>query len=286
MEKSVTIHIEGMEAVGTDAPTVEDFLAQVSDVLALFEGVDETLSEGEGQHIVWRVTNAKMNSPLAIEITPFPRNFAETIDNRARRVVEIVSSGIRKVSTSGLPPPTFDKKLAAKAEALIRRVANGLLRTDLQFAEDYDIEPLRLDRSTAYGFLRASELAKESEFSPYRELGSIEGFISKVELDGYGRPVVWLRSRIDGAAVKCVSSENGLARIGHFEVSEVIRGLRVQMFGVINYRNNSKINYVDVTHVLVFPPDKDLPDEASIVAPGFIGQQLAEQYLERLREDD
>lgn len=236
--------------------------------------------------MVWRITNARMNSPLLVEITPFPKNHAENIDLRANDVVRVVASGLREFSRSGKPPANFDVDATKAAESLIKRVMNGLSKTEIGFGDDYGQEKFEIDRNSAFSFVRASQSAKEVEFRPHRELGSVEGFISKVELDGFNRPIVWLRTRISSETVKCVSNGRGLDRIGHLEVSEVLRGLRVQVYGLINYRNSEKVSSIEVDYVHVYANDSDLPSEEDILAPGFTGGLLAEEYLERQRSDD
>ena len=116
-------------------------------------------------------------------------------------------------------------------------------------------------------------------------MGSLEGFISKVELDDFGRPLVWLKSRLDSQLVKCISDANGLDRIGHFQVSEVLKGLRVRVHGLLNYKDLEHIASIKVEGVHVFEADDKLPNHDEIVSPNFTNGVEASEYLKRLHSD-
>src|SRR5689334_7587049 len=66
----LTIRAQNAE---TDAPTVEDLLAQIGDWNSILRGVEEAIAEDGASEIEWRVTGASKNSPLSFELTPFPR---------------------------------------------------------------------------------------------------------------------------------------------------------------------------------------------------------------------
>lgn len=119
----------------------------------------------------------------------------------------------------------------------------------------------------------------------HKELGSIEGFITGIEIDGFNRPIIRLRSRLDGQEVKCVSNGHGLDRIGHIEVGEVLKGLRVRVYGLLNYKDLEQILSMEVERVHVFEPDSELPEPDSIVSPNFTEGKEAVAYLETLRTD-
>jgi hypothetical protein len=56
----------------TDAPTVDDLLAQIGDWNSILRGVEEAIAEDGASEIEWRVTGASKNSPLSLELTAFP----------------------------------------------------------------------------------------------------------------------------------------------------------------------------------------------------------------------
>lgn len=286
MAKPIRITIRGTDNRGTDAPTVEDLLSQIQDFVSLLRGVEGAISDGGAMEIDWRVTDATKNSPLTLEVTPFPRNFAMNIDRRAAQVVLATSQGIDALASRGERPMYFSDILIGRAERMFERVTNGLAETFVDTSEYDSIESIRVNRELAgTGIKHISELRSPKAIE-YRELGSIEGFITKIELDGYNRPLVWLKHRLDGQTVKCVTKGNALDRIGHYEVAEVLKGLRVQIFGLIIYKDLEKISSVEADAIHVFASDKELPDMEDIVAPNFTKGLEAAEYLRVIREDD
>lgn len=284
MAKPIKITIRGTDARGTDAPTVEDLLSQIQDFVTLLHGVEGALAE-DGQ-IEWRVTDASRNSPLTLEMTPYSRDHAVNIDRRAGDVVRATSAGFAALSKGVERPMYFSDAIMTRAENIFERVTNGLAETVVDTSQYEGAEPIRLTEEYARPAVRLFAERKKTKALKYRELGSVEGFISKVELDGYKRPIVWLRHRIDGQSVKCIAKGNALDRIGHYEVAEVLKDLRVQVFGIIHYKDLEKIESVEVDAVHVFPPDCDLPDFDDIVDPDFTGGTEAAEYLRNLRQDD
>ena len=207
------------------------------------------------------------------------------VDNRAHEVIAATATGINALTRGEGRPMYFSDALIGKVEKVIDRVANGLAETTVDLSAYDGVPQINVTKNSAPSALNNLHQFRSPEPISYRELGSVEGFITKVELDGYHRPIVWLRHRIDGQMVKCVSKERGLDRIGHYEVAEVLKGLRVQMFGLINYKDLENIASIEVDGVHVFGDDGDLPDISDIVAPGFTGGVEAVEYLRRLRED-
>lgn len=286
MPKPIRIKIEGMTVGGVDAPTVEDLLFQIQDFVSILHGVEDAIAGGESAEIVWRVTDTSKNSPITIEISPFAKNHAMNVDNRAQQVVAATADGFVSISRSAERPMFFSDRLVGKMENVFSRVSNGLSRTAIDLSAYQRGREVILDREVARAAQANFDIWKKPEAVVYRELGSVEGFISKVELDGYRRPIVWLRTRIDGRVVKCVSKFDALKRIGHYELTELIQGFRIQVFGTIHYKDLEKIGHVEVDDVHVFGPDAELPDIDMIVAPNFTGGVEASAYLKRIREDE
>lgn len=84
----------------------------------------------------------------------------------------------------------------------------------------------------------------------YHQIGSVEGYITKVDLDGRNGPIIWLRSRIDGQSVKCVIKGKAHDVITHYEAGEGLRGLRVQLFGMIHYKGLKTMKICLVSKIL------------------------------------
>ncbi|MCZ4281189.1 hypothetical protein O4H49_10400 [Kiloniella laminariae] len=285
MSKPIKITVSGTDHRGGDAPTVEDLLAQIQDFVFVLHGVEDAVSDGEPNEIVWRVTNATKNSPLTFEVTPTPRKHAMNVDRRAEKVVQATAKGFRQLYETGERPAYFTDQVVDRAAKVYERVTNGLSTTIVDFC-GYDDAPIfEASPDKAREVARKLDVAKRPAAIAHRELGSLEGFISKVELDGFGRPLVWLKSRMDGQLVKCISDAKGLDRIGHFEVSEVLKGLRVRVHGLLHYKDLEQIASIEVEGVHVFEPDNKLPNHDEIIAPNFTDGVEASEYLRRLHSD-
>lgn len=285
MAEPIKIIVRGTDHGDGDAPTVEDLLSQIQDFVSVLHGVESAVAEDGKKEIVWRVTNATKSSPLTFEVTPYPKKHAMNIDQRASMVVSATATGLQQIATTGERPMYFTDQVVEKAERVYTRVMNGLAETVVDFSAYEDAPILRVDKQTAQQSVdRILELRKPRPVA-HRELGSLEGHIAKVELDGFDRPIVWLKSRLDRQLVKCVASDSGLDRIGHLKVAKVFQGLRVRVHGLLNYKSLEQVASIDVEGIHVFEPDSELPDAATIVSPNFTCGVEASAYLEALRED-
>ena len=285
MAQPIKITIAGTDTDGEDAPTVEDLLSQILDFVFILHGVERAVAGDGREELVWRVTNATKSSPLTFEVTPFPKAYGMNIDRRATTVVEATAKGLAQISECDDRPAHFTDDVVDKAERINSRVFNGLSETKIDFSNYGDTGQIIVTQDIAKRTVDHIANFREPASVRYRELGSIEGFIARVEIDGYGRPLVWIRSRLDNQFIKCISSDGGLDRIGHFEVAEVLRGLRVRVFGTISYRNIEQIEKIEAERVQVFAADHELPDRDSIVSPNFTSGVESSEYLKALRED-
>ena len=285
MAKPIAIRIEGTYADGRDAPTVDDLLCQVQDLVFILHEVEGAIAQDGSQELVWLVTNATKSSPITLEVTPVPSTFGMNVDLRAANVVGATARGLHGLRESSEPPMYFNDAAIASAERVSTRVTNGLATTTIDCSEYIGEPSVELTPDVALQTKTNIEKLKSPKPITYRELGSVEGYIARVELDGYGRPLVWIRTRLDNELVKCISQNRGLDRIGHLEVSEVLKGLRVLVHGIIHYKDLAKIKEVHAEGVQVFPPDNELPDSDSIVSPNFTAGVEASAYLKTLRED-
>lgn len=270
---------------GEDAPTVEDLLAQIQDFVGVLKGVEEAISDDGKKEIVWRVTNVTRNSPLSFEITPFPKSHAMNIERRAEQVVVYTAQGFHALATGSGRPAYFSDALVEKVEKVYDRVTNGLAKTAVDFSNYVDAPPIEISKQTVANSVSAIQVFRAPQPIPHKELGSVEGTITRVELDGHQRPVLWLRSRLDGQTVKCIAVGGALDRIGHYEIGEILKGMRITVYGVVNYKDLEDIGSVDVDGVHVFADDSELPGFADIVSPGFTNGLEASEYLGALRID-
>ena len=285
MAKPIKIMVRGSDSRGDDAPTVEDLLFQIQDLVSVLHGVECALADDGKVEIVWRVTDATKNSPLIFEVTPYPKTYAMNIDQRAESVVTATAKGLEQIATTGERPMYFSDQVIDRAKRVYARVTNGLGETRVDFSAYNAAPDLAVNRQSAKNFIERIVQLRAPLPIAHREIGSLEGFVAKVELEGFQRPIVWLRTRLDGQIVKCIARNGGLDRIGHFEVMEVLKGLRVRVHGLLHYKSLEQVYSIDVEGVHVFEADRELPEAVSIVSPGFTGEIEASAYLEALRRD-
>jgi hypothetical protein len=280
--KPIKITIKGSDDTGTDAPTVDDFLGQVRDFLEVLRGVEKAVSDDGENEIVWRVTNAQMNSPIWVELTPFAKNPAIYVDARADKVERVAMEGLRAIRRGEQRPRAFTDEVLKKARAIHARVINGLADTTIGFDEAITDEPIVIDRQAASEVEAAHQAALSQGPQPYRELGSIEGFVSKAELDGFGRAILRFRSRLNGEEIKAVATGRAFHQLESLRLSDVWRGIRVRVYGVINYRSLGDIQGLDATGIEVLD-QIPLPGPDDIIDEHFTGGLRSEDFLAELR---
>ena len=274
----VTIRGRGTQ---TNAPTVEDLLAQLSDEFSILRDVETAIAEDGVAEIEWRVTGASKKSPLAFELTPFPRRHGVNIELRTKQVKEQVCGGLQMLRSKAERPSYFTDAVLEKAEKLFQRVGNGLDLTTIEFGDDLpaiDITPL--DAKAAAANTIAIRLPKDK---PYREIGSVEGMLQRVERDGYGHPLLSVKIRLSGETVKCIPNESVQREVERHEIAEIWESRRVRVFGVIHYKAPGHVMQIDCDAIQFLRPREELPSARDIVDENFTGGLKSEEYLERLR---
>ena len=278
MAKPIKISIKGSDDAGTDAPTVDDFLGQVRDFLDILRGVEKAVSSDGENEIVWRVTNAQMNSPIWVELTPFAKDPAIFVDDRAEQVERVAMEGIIALNSGNQRPLYFNDEVMNKARRIHYRITNGLSDTKFEFSKSVSSVPLLIDRATARKVEIAYQGAQKLAPIPYRELGSIEGYVSKAELDGLGRAILRFRARLDGAEIKAIATGKAFLQVESLRLSDVWHGSRVRVFGMISYRSLGVIDGLNATGIELLDQGK-LPGIDEIIDEGFTGGLAAEDYL-------
>lgn len=268
-----------------DAPTVEDLLDQVGDYFAILRDVEKALADDGTSEIEWRVTNARKRNPLELEVTPFPRRHGVDIGNRERLVVEHANSGLAQLILRPERPAYFTDFALEKAERLFRRVTNGLGLMMIDSGEE-TISPLEILPTQARSAAANVEKLRRPKDKPYREIGSLEGFLQRVERDGYGRSLLFVRLRLTGETVKCVARDAAQTAVGHHEIGEVWKNQRIRVFGIIHYKGLGRISHIESDSVQFLRGREELPGPDDIVDEKFTSGLRSEDYLERLRSGD
>lgn len=282
MAKPIKITIKGSGEIGSDAPTVDDFLGQVRDFLSVLEGVEKAVSKDGESELIWRVTNAQMNSPICFELTPYSKDPAAFIGARAELVEQVVFEGMVAIKNGEQKPRFFNDEVMVKARRIHARVTQGLADTTLSFDPKIADTPIIIDADSARRVEASHKAALAEQPIPYRELGSIEGFVSKAELDGFGRAILRFRSRIDGREIKAVATGRAFQQLEKLRLSEVWQGVRVRVYGTISYRGLGIVEGLSATGIEVLD-QTNLPSFDDIVDANFTGGLISEEYLAELR---
>lgn len=266
----------------TDAPTVDDLLGQLRDVVELMRDLERAVAEpGENIEIEWRVTDARRSSPLAIEVTPFPKHYGMNITRRDESIRQKASAGLSSLLFGADRPAYFNDQIVKRAEHIYERVTANLNATQIDFG--VDLPPIIISPQNARIAIGNAVRLQKPEEKPYREFGSVEGYPSSVERDGLGRPLLWMRVRLNGDNIKCVLRGAALAEIGRRQVRDIIEaGNRVLVRGLIYYRTPGKISSIDADS-LEFLRRSGLPQIEDIINKEFTGGKRSEDYLEEVR---
>jgi len=268
----------------SDSPTVEDLLDQLRDYFDILEGVEEAVAGDDRRAIQWRIINATTNSPLSFEAAAFPVDFGVNIEQRVELVTRQTALGLSVLQERGERPPYFSDKVLQRAERLFTRVTNGLSETKVEYGPGLpavDLTP-RVARTAAAN----TRHVLTPPDKPYQELGSIEGFATSIERDGYGRFVLWVKHRLTGDTIKCIASGEAVAELESHQIREVFRGRRVQVYGKLHFKGLGILGQVEATRVRFLRDRSELPDVEDILDERFTGGMRTEEYLARLRDGE
>jgi hypothetical protein len=280
MSSPIRFSVSGRDAE-TDAPTVEDLLAQVGDYIGIMRGVEEALADDGASEIQWRITNAKKSSPLELEITPFARRHGLNIDTRVRQVKEHTASGLALLVTRAERPSYFTEAVLEKAERLFDRVTNGLNLTKIDY--DVDIPAVEITPTNGRSAMAHTAAVRKPKEKPYREIGSVEGFLKGVEKDGFGRAVVFVKLRRDGETVKCLANETAQVEVEQHQIGDVWKNRRVRVAGTIYFKSLGCISKIDADIVQFLRSSDELPSSSDIIDRNFTDGLRSEEHLEKLR---
>ncbi|MBK8196831.1 MAG: hypothetical protein IPK75_00575 [Acidobacteria bacterium] len=282
--KSFTIRIviAASRIDGVDAPTPEDLLGQVKDFVDVLRGVEKAIAPTGETELDWRITRATSNSPITFEVTPYSSTFATNIDRRAIEVERAASNGLIELGRGNLAPDFFTPAVLPRAHSLHSRVTNGLASTEIHFPDFINAAPISIDRSAADRLLLSQEILATDVPVPYREIGAIEGYISKIERDGNGKPILHVRRRLDGVVVKATGKGAAFQQLNYIPLGEIWNGLRVRLFGLLTFEHEDKIKSFHVDHLEILD-QRGLPTMDDIVDPTFTEGLSTEEFLESIR---
>lgn len=266
----------------SDSPTVDDLLEQVRDYFDILRGVEEAIAEDGTQAIEWRIVNASANSPISLEAQPFAKAFAVSISERAELVTRQTAYGLRQLQTRHERPTYFSNRVLLRAERLFERVTNGLQQTTVDYGAD--LPHMDLTPALARAAIANTRTVLRPDSKPYKEQGSVEGTAQSTERDGYGRPILHIRQRLTGESVKCVVSGPALAELEAHRIGDILKGRRVQVYGLLHYRALGILQQVDTISLRFLRDRSELPTADDIADENFTGGLSSEEYLARLRD--
>lgn len=282
MADPIKIRIRGSDGE-TDAPTIEDFVEQVRDLVAILHGVEQAIDPQGRAAIEWRVTNASMNSPIALEATPFSVSHGTYIEPRAREVLHHTAWGLNQLKVSDKRPPYFSEAVLGRAKRLSQRVMNGLSLTEIEFGNeepDFIITPQLASLMAA----NAERVLAPPKARPYREQGSLEGFFAGIAHDGKNRALLTLTSRVTGDDVKCFLRGEAKRYVRDKQIADVLDGRRMRVYGTLLYKAPRVIDHIEASRLDFLAGRSDLPTLDDISDPDFTGGMSSEDYLEALRD--
>lgn len=266
----------------SDSPTVDDLLDQVRDYFDILKGVEEAVAEDGSLAIEWRIIHASSNTPIALEAAAFAKNYAVNIDQRAEIVVRQTAYGLRQLQASGERPTNFTNRVIARAEKIFERITNGLEQTTVDFGPDLPV--MDLTPTIARSAVANARRVLDPQHKPYREQGSVEGFVQSVERDGFGRPLLWLRHRLTGESIKCIVLGAAYAELETHQIRDIWKYRRAQVYGLLHYRGLGMLSQVEAISIRFLRDRIDLPTVDAIADENFTGGLSSEEYLDRLRD--
>jgi hypothetical protein len=266
----------------TDAPTVDDLLGQLRDMVDLLREIDRAVAPDGKDAIEWRVVDAHRNSPLSFVVAPFSKHHGMNIIHRDRIVRETASAGLMALRVGGDRPAYFSDRALRKAESLFQRVTNGLSDTVVEF--DETLPSFQFDAASARSAKETIARIQTPEDRPYREVGSIEGFFQAAERDGLGRALIQIKVRLTGEVVKCFVRGAAEMKVEARRIGDLWkRNTRIIVIGEIAYRGLGRIAQVDASDIKFMPDDSELPTVQDIIDLDFTGGLTSEQFLEERR---
>jgi hypothetical protein len=281
MTRNIRFTIKGSGAE-TDAPTVADLLDQVRDYFDIMNSVEQSVAADGTNAIDWRVVDAHRQSPLAFELEPFPRAYGVSIEQRVEKVVQQTANGLALLRTKAERPPYFTEKALQTAERMFERVMNGLSLTEIDHGPG--LPSLLVTPKIARTAAANTTAVLRPASRPYKEIGSVEGYFKSVERDGFGRQLLYLRSRLTGDDIKCVAFEGAARQLESCQIRDVWRNRRLLVSGTIHYRALGRITQVDAVSVRFLRDRHELPGTEDIYDDDFTGGLKSEDYLDRLRD--
>lgn len=282
MAKPIRILVGGSQHHGSSAPTAGDLVDQIRDFLHVLQAA-EIACHGKAE-LRWRVTDASMRSPFAMELTPDSMVDGANVDHFASSTIAMALSAVNQAIATGRCPDSLPDPAFSRIDRMVERVTNRLATFEIDFSKYGKAERIYVDESKAAAYIEKKKEAIDPLCAPRWRRGSMEGYTLGVGANEHGLPILRLESKLKGYVVKCVDSEGGLDKIGDVKVKDILAGMRVRVFGQVHYRNLSDIDQIKVERIYFYPPDSELPDLLNLKRINLTDGLGAVAYVRRIRD--
>lgn len=282
MAQPIRILVDGNQHHGSSAPAVGDLIDQIRDFMHVLQAA-EIACHGKTE-LRWLVTNASMQSPFSMELTPDSAIDGTNIDHSASSTIAMASSAVNQVIATGRLPDFFPDMDLSKIDHMAGRIINGLATFEVDFSQYGKTKKIFVNESKAAAYIEKKKRARDSFCVPRWKRGSMEGYTLGVGTNERGFPILRLKSKLKGYTVKCIDSEGGLDKIGDVKVKDLLAGLRVRVFGQMHYKNLSDIDQIKVERMHVYPHDSQLPDLLNLKRANLTDGLGAVAFVRSLRD--
>lgn len=283
-EKTFSVTVYPDETKG-EYLTVDDALCQVLD---LIDALERTESPSGPRQIVWRLTEARTNSPpFTVVATPFPAKPDISIVLEAARTTNALTTDMRGLLMEGRVEGAAI--IAAEPlEQVMRRNIGRIARTEIIVD---GLPPISIGRQNAAIAQKALEDRKRNLATPVEdwtrtELGAVEGEIVGIKRY-YGKPALQLIERISGAEVTVTLSDDLWKQVSPLHSwSEVWQGHRFQLTGLLYYGADGALKRAEIEEIGDFEEIEaaDVPIER-LRRADVLGDRTMEEHLADIRRD-
>ncbi|MDB5583351.1 MAG: hypothetical protein JWR80_8527 [Bradyrhizobium sp.] len=283
MTTTVQLSIAGRGV--NDSPLLDDLLDQVRDYFEMINGVAASMAGDVVERFDWRVVGLSKSSPATITVEAIPRQGFPDGAALAGLARDQTSFGLQRLRAEGIRPLHFTDNVLEAADRFARRVTRGLTETAVTTDDGQSLILRPTDAVATIDHI--ARVREDDPVHPYKEMGSVEGLIQSVGADHWGHPFIVVRSRLNGADVKCFLAGEALSALEQEPVANVVwKQRRVTALGVLRYRSLGRVSQADVTKLRFSDPAEKLPEPQDVIDRNFTDGLGSSEYLERVRNGD
>lgn len=265
-----------------DAPLLDDLLDQIKDFFAIVEGVGATIAAGDDAPFSWRVIGLSKNSPATITAEAVAKSGHSNGDLIASMAYIQSIEGLTALQHVSEKPRGFSDSSLEAAERFAKRAAFSLADTVISGDNS---PPISVKSQIAASIAsHIQQITIPERLHPFRELGSFEGYIDSIGVDGFGRPYIVVKNRISNSDVKCFLSGSALEMLQQEPVAKVVwRKRRIIAAGLLKYRDLTRLTQAEIDKI-DFVGDGPWPSYKSVQDRNYTNGLDSTTFIERLRD--